>query len=47
MKHHEYQIYYGGFKKILKGVKICEQCKLIILKSNRKYMLSSTHNHGP
>ncbi len=27
MKHHEYQIYYGGFKIKLKNIKYCPDCK--------------------
>ncbi len=28
MKHHEYTIYYGGFKKKLKGYIYCDICGL-------------------
>ncbi len=29
MKHHEYQLYYGGFKKKLKNSKYCATCGII------------------
>ncbi len=29
MKHHEYQIYYGGFKIKLLKTKYCEACDLV------------------
>ncbi len=29
MKHHLYQIYYGGFKIILKGMFFCKDCQQI------------------
>jgi len=31
MKHHLYQIYYGGFKIKLSKVYYCKQCKTIII----------------
>ncbi len=34
MKHHEYQIYYGGFKIKLKNLFWCKQCKIIYLKNS-------------
>ncbi len=30
MKHHEYQIYYGGFKILLPYLYYCKDCKSII-----------------
>ncbi len=30
MKHHEYQIYYGGFKIRLRKVAYCYDCNTII-----------------
>ncbi len=30
MKHHLYQIYYGGFKHKLKNWKYCKECNLVI-----------------
>ncbi len=34
MKHHEYQIYYGGFKIKLKNWKYCETCDTIAQKNS-------------
>ncbi len=28
-KHHEYQIYYGGFKILIKDTKYCKDCNYI------------------
>ncbi len=36
MKHHEYQIYYGGFKIKLKGIYFCKQCGTLISKNHTK-----------
>ncbi len=36
MKHHKYQIYYGGFKIKLKDIYYCKDCKLIVSRSHKK-----------
>ncbi len=48
MKHHEYQVYYGGFKKKLKNKFYCKDCNAILIQVNNKlYFLDqkskSTH----
>ncbi len=30
MKHHEYQIYYGGWKIKLKGLWYCKDCHSVV-----------------
>ncbi len=36
MKHHEYQIYYGGFKIKLVDLIYCKECKSIMHPSQHK-----------
>ncbi len=31
MKHHLFQIYYGGFKTKLKGAQFCKHCNAVVL----------------
>ncbi len=31
MKHHEYQVYIGGWKHKLKGVKFCYECNAMVV----------------
>ncbi len=39
MKHHEYQIYYGGFKIKLPNIRYCKTCHMIVYTKDRKFYL--------
>ncbi len=41
MKHHEYQIYYGGFKKKLNKMYFCEDCNKILTKLQHQIIVRS------
>ncbi len=45
MKHHEYQIYYGGFKIKLKGIYFCKQCGTLISKNHTTKLKRQCVNH--
>jgi len=36
MKHHEYQMYYGGFKVKLTNILYCKTCRMIVYTKDRK-----------
>ncbi len=39
MKHHEYQIYYGGFKVAIDTLAYCKDCNAIVKTPNHKKQL--------
>ncbi len=39
--HHEYQIYYGGFKKKLKRMYFCETCNQVLTKLQHQIIRGS------
>ncbi len=45
MKHHEYQIYYGGFKIKLKGYLYCKDCLLVTTIMKHKKILNNVRSH--
>ncbi len=40
MKHHEYQIYYGGFKRKVKGLYYCKDCHAVVFDDELKKTLN-------
>ncbi len=44
LKHHEYQIYYGGFKIKLKRMYFCEDCNDVMTHIIHQIRLQHDHN---
>ncbi len=44
MKHHEYQIYFGGFKILLKNTYYCKECNKLVYTYNQN-PLKYTNTH--
>jgi len=44
MKHHEYQLYYGGHKYLLAYHTYCEDCKLIISNYTQRQLHFDKYN---
>ncbi len=47
MKHHEYQIYYGGFKIKLPNIRYCKTCHQIIYTKDRKFYINEHQKNIP
>ncbi len=39
MKHHEYQIYYGGFKNKIESLAYCYDCSAIVASPEHKILI--------
>ncbi len=43
--HHEYQIYYGGFKIKLKKMYFCEDCNMVLTKLKHQIIKGNVRSH--